>query len=152
MEIVEYLVVIGLSAFKVLVGVASAVTFDMDFIEVFLSVAIGGILGVSIYAFLGNEIRDWLQRRKRANGILSPTAKQIKRLRFVVKIWKRFGIIGVAILTPPFLTPPVGTAIALAFGERVPKIIIYLGVSMIAWSLLFALLGNGISQMMHPTA
>ena len=121
MEFLEYLLVMGLSSSKVLLGVASAVGFDMDFSEIFLTVAVGGVLGIALYATLGKEVRDWVLRRRRAKGVAIKqlTASRIKRLRLLIKIWRRFGIVGIAFLTPPLLTPPVGTAIALAFGERV---------------------------------
>ena len=72
-----------------------------------------------------------------------------RRLRFVVRIWKRFGIIGIAVLTPPFLTPPIGAAIAVSFGEKVSRIILFLGASMVAWSLVFAFFGEWIAGLLH---
>lgn len=151
MEFLEYLLVMGLSSSKVLLGVASAVGFDMDFSEIFLTVGVGGILGIALYATLGKEIRDWFLRRRRAKGIpvKNLTAARIKKLRMLIRIWKRFGIVGIAFLTPPLLTPPVGTAIALAFGERVSKIVLYFGASMVAWSLIFALFSSQISNLIH---
>ena len=89
MEFVEYLVVMGLSAFKVMVGAMAAIKFDMSITEIFLTVALGGTIGVVLYAYLGNEIRSFFSRRKRANGITLPTASRIKRLRMIIRIWKK---------------------------------------------------------------
>ena len=147
MEMVEFFSVVGTSAFKVLVGFGLAAKFEMSVWEGFVSISTGGILGIMLYAYLGARLRDWVVARRRANKMVRhPDAKRIKRLRLYIKIWRRFGIYGIAFLTPPLISPPVGTAIALAFGEKPKRIVLFLGVSVCGWAIIFSLFGNVIQK------
>lgn len=144
MEILEFISVIALSAFKIVPGYALAKGgYDMSILETFLSVGLGGILGISIYTYFGARIRDYFQKRKKETTEKKKLdKKKIRRLRLVIKIWRRFGIWGIAFLTPPILSPPIGTAISLAFGEKPNRIMLYLGVSCILWAFAFAFFGD----------
>ncbi|MBY0433076.1 MAG: hypothetical protein K2U26_03100 [Cyclobacteriaceae bacterium] len=57
--------------------------------------------------------------------------------RFVV-IWKKYGLVGVAFLTPLFLTPIGGTLLAVSSGSPKEKIILYMLISASAWALIFS--------------
>ena len=59
-----------------------------------------------------------------------------------MKVWKKYGIIGIAFLTPPLISPPFGAIIAVAFREPRPRIIAFLATGVVLWSALFALLGD----------
>ena len=75
-----------------------------------------------------------------------------KRKRFTqnnrkfVRIWKKYGLFGVAALTPVLLTPIGGTLLALSSGSPKEKIVIFMFVSASVWSVVFSvtvyLLGN----------
>ena len=49
---------------------------------------------------------------------------------------------GVALLTPPIFTPPIGPAVAVSFGANKHKVAVYMFVSMLLWAILFAFLGE----------
>jgi hypothetical protein len=51
--------------------------------------------------------------------------------------WKKYGLPGIAFLTPVFLTPLGGTLLALGSGSSKEKIIFYMFVSAAVWSLIF---------------
>ncbi|MCB9231816.1 MAG: hypothetical protein H6581_09140 [Bacteroidia bacterium] len=148
MEILEFISVMALSAFKMVPGYALAKGgYDMTVFETFLSVGLGGMIGISIYTYFGAKIRTYFQNRSKARSNQKPLdRKKIKRLRRMIKIWRRFGIWGIAFLTPPILSPPFGTAISLAFGEKSYRIIIFLGISTLLWAFAFAFFGDLITQ------
>ena len=61
------------------------------------------------------------------------------RKRRLVKVWKMFGISGIAFLTPLILTPIGGSIVASAFGEEPRKIIGYMAISGAFWAIVFSL-------------
>jgi membrane protein DedA with SNARE-associated domain len=144
MEILEFLSVAGLSALKVIPGAALAVVYELSPIEIFLTLFIGGMAGIFAFSYFGTRIRDWRKRRRMQKGIQKPY--KIRRIRRIMRIWRKFGLAGVALLTPPMISPPFGAIIAVAFGERLERILIFMAVSMAIWAGLFALLGNQILQ------
>ncbi|HZB13588.1 MAG TPA: hypothetical protein VE467_11185, partial [Chryseolinea sp.] len=60
------------------------------------------------------------------------------RNRRFVTIWKKYGLIGVAALTPILLTPIGGTLLALSSGSPKDKIIFYMFISASVWSVIMS--------------
>ena len=61
-----------------------------------------------------------------------------KTIRIVLKTWRRFGIFGIAILTPLILSPIGGAVIAVSFRVKTRKVILNMIISHVIFSLLFA--------------
>jgi hypothetical protein len=58
--------------------------------------------------------------------------------RRFVTIWKKYGLIGVAALTPVLLTPIGGTLLAVSSGSPKEKIIFYMFISASVWAVIFS--------------
>lgn len=142
MEILEFLSVAGMSALKVIPGVGLAMLYELTALEIFLTLFVGGMIGIIGFSFFGTRIRQWQKRRRMKKNVVKKM--KIKRARRIVKIWRKYGLVGVAFLTPPLISPPFGVAIAVAFGERMERILLYMGISMAFWAGVFALLGDQI--------
>ncbi len=85
---------------------------------------------VLAFAFFGDFIRQHVMRR-----FFNPR-KFTERNRKYVSIWRRYGLFGIAILTPILLTPIGGTLLAISFGTPRNKLILFMFVSAAAWSVL----------------
>lgn len=98
---------------------------------------LGGMLGVVVYLFLGELTR-------RAIGFFYPNyvpgTKLHRRMRIIVRIRQTSGLAGIALLTPIFLSVPVGTYAAIALGYSWHRILVYMFVAFSFWAfLLFGL-------------
>ncbi|MCX7606958.1 MAG: hypothetical protein N2170_06825 [Bacteroidia bacterium] len=127
----QYLSVALLSGVKFMVGVAMSLALGLNFWEQFLSTTIGGIAGVSFFTYLGDTLRSWIARKRNRPLSPLPSAKWSR-------LWEKYGLWGVALLTPPILSPPIGTAIALAFGTPRPLLLWRMSIAMVLWGLFFA--------------
>ncbi len=87
---------------------------------------------VLIFAFFGDFIRQRLLRR------FFNTKKFTERNRKYVWIWRRYGLYGIALLTPILLTPIGGTLLAISFGTPKNKLILFMFVSASAWALILS--------------
>ena len=58
------------------------------------------------------------------------------RTRKIVRIWKRYGLIGLAALTPVLFSIPIGTFFMSRLEKNKKKIVFYMFVSITSWSLL----------------
>jgi uncharacterized membrane protein len=126
--------------FKFVAGPTLGYAAGLSLIEMLL-VTIGGMMtSVILMTFLG----EWMKK-----NVLSKFYKEKKvfsvKNRKIVKIWRKYGPIGIASLTPILLTPIGGTVIMTSF--NVPKNIIfrYMLISGIIWGLIFSI---GIQQIM----
>lgn len=88
---------------------------------------------VVLLTFFGNWIRAKIFGRFRFGKI------DLKKAEKFEKIWKRFGLFGVALLTPVVLTPIGGTLLAVSSGSPKEKILIYMLISASFWSVVISL-------------
>lgn len=120
-------------------GIPAAVfIFGFNFFEAMVVCSTGGIAGVVISSFLIDAIlkkittlinRYYPERNKEKK-------KFTKTNRFIVKVKKNFGVIGVSAVAPLLLSLPLGVFLCLKFfGDR-SKIIFWMSVSILFWTIL----------------
>ncbi|MFZ2906789.1 MAG: hypothetical protein WAZ98_11350 [Cyclobacteriaceae bacterium] len=99
-----------------------------------ISTVAGTMTVVLAFSFAG----DWIR-----NNILNrffPKRKRFsERNRKFVTIWKKYGVAGVAFLTPLLLTPIGGSLLAISFGSPRDKLILYMFISASVWASIFSL-------------
>lgn len=119
---------------KFIFGPIGGYLAKLTYLETVL-LTIGGMMtAVVIFTFLGKQIKTWLASLRRKN---KPKHLFTPKNRKKVKIWRKYGILGVAFLTPLLLTPIGGTLTAVSFGEKPSKILFYMLVSAVFFSFLF---------------
>jgi len=138
---------------------------DLNFWMTNICIITGGMLGVSLIIYLSDHIipvyraikkvikkyyyggkqifakptvdidqpvevhYDYVTRRDRKRKVFTP------RNRRIIKLWKKFGLIGVAALTPVIFSIPIGTFIITRLEHNHRKIMIYMFISITLWSL-----------------
>lgn len=91
------------------------------------------VAGMMTVVFVFTFFADWIRTR-----IVSRFFKKRKKFsrnsRRFVTIWRKYGLFGVATLTPVVLTPIGGTLLAVSSGSPKEKIILYMFISASVWS------------------
>lgn len=108
-EWVKYLSVATAAAIKFIAGPLAGLAMGLAWYETALSSAAGMMISVVFTTYIGKGIMVLINRWRKA-----PSRKFTWSSRLAVRIWKRFGIIGIALLTPLIFTPIGGTVIAVA--------------------------------------
>ncbi len=137
--------------------------YDFSVVETVLYCVIGGMLGVLIFSYLSKpffRLEHWIVMKFRKHfskpepfsppvadveGALEIKYEYIdrdarkrrvftKRNRRIVKVWKKYGLTGIAIITPVILSIPIGTIVANSLESNRKKILIYMFVSILLWS------------------
>ena len=96
-------------------------------LSVFVTVA-GMMCSVLLFTFLGRILREKVIKKYFSSG-----KTFTKRSRRFVRIWQKYGEIGVAILTPLLLTPIGGTIMLSSTGTKKSKIVLYMLLSAVFW-------------------
>ncbi|OFY20133.1 MAG: hypothetical protein A2W98_12360 [Bacteroidetes bacterium GWF2_33_38] len=124
----------------------SVLKYNLGYLETVLITTAGGFLGVLTFAFLTNVIVDawsWFievaglsESLNKLNNKLFPSNSKSfsKKNRLIIKIKGKYGLIGLAILTPIFLSIPVGTFLSLRYYPNFKVTILYLLLSVAIWS------------------
>ena len=136
--------------------------YEFTLLESVIYCIIGGMLGVIVFSYLSKpffKLEHWLFRKfrrwKQKPRIFSKPEVDLdgnfivnyeyvdkdekrkvftKKNRRIVQIWKKYGLMGIAIVTPIFLSIPIGTIIANSLEERKKKILLYMFFSILFWS------------------
>ncbi len=147
--LLKYLSVFLISTLKFIGGPVLGEAEHLSFLETFAFTVLGMMATVVIVTYLGTWIRRRffersLNKRKSTKPNITPKRRRL------VRIWQRFGIRGLAFLTPIFFSPVIGTVLAVAFGERRPRIIRYMLVSAVFWGLILTFAVHQLGHLIWP--
>ena len=130
----KILTVIFLSGIKFMIAIPlSAIKYDFNFIQTFLLSVAGGVIGVFVFSFLSDKIYKFIQKRSQ-NKIKKRSVKKA----FAIITARKYGLIGIALLTPILFSIPIGTYLALYFFPEKRKTIPILITSVVGWSLVLS--------------
>jgi flagellar biosynthesis protein FlhB len=129
-ELLTYLTIYASSTIKFIFGPSIGVASQANWILTSICTAMGMMTSVVVFSFFGNQIRGLVKL------IFNQEKKKVftKRNRQFVRIWKSYGVVGVAFFTPLLLTPIGGTILANAFGCSRSDIFKYMMISSLFWS------------------
>jgi hypothetical protein len=146
-EILQWLSVIAMATVKDLPALGMAMLYKMDRWEIFVSLVVGSMIGVAFFTFFGLRIQRWRKERRHQLGIKKPL--NYRKARKWKRMWLRFGLPGISLLTPILFGPAMGALICVIFERRQGRIMLYMGVSISLWSVVFALLGHQVMEFFH---
>ena len=130
--------------FKFVIGPTTGIFSGLGIVETALLAGTGMTLSVLIFSSGGKVLRDWWFASFSHDRKLFST-----RNRRIVRFWIRFGLPGMALLTPVVFSPIVGTLLAVSFGGNRRKVLLWMTASAFFWgfALSFALsfLHNGLN-------
>ena len=143
--IVKWLSIVLLSSVKFIAGPLLGKGYNLPWWETAFFTFIGMMISVILFSTIA---RGFFY--KYLKGIFQRNDKRITPYkRRIVKVWTKFGISGVAFLTPILLTPIGGSIVAASFGAQPGKIIGYMAVSAAFWATIFSLGLNFIPYNFH---
>jgi membrane protein DedA with SNARE-associated domain len=134
-EILKAIPVYFSSMLKFILGPIGGFAAGLNLVTTILTTVFGMMTVVFLFTYFG----DWLKANV-VNRFRRKDRKvdEKKNTRFA-NIWKRYGLVGVALLTPIVLTPIGGTLLAVSSGSPKEKIIFYMFISAAAWSVVFSI-------------
>ncbi|MDF2435695.1 MAG: hypothetical protein K0Q95_71 [Bacteroidota bacterium] len=134
----EIVLIFLLSTVKFVFGaVPMALAAGFSFFEAVTVTSIGGITGVTIFVFMSEKIVERLKKRKlekQHNKQEAPKKKFTKKNKIIVWVKMRFGLIGIAFLTPLLLSIPIGCFLAVRYFKNKHRILVFMFLSILFWS------------------
>lgn len=117
------------------ISVPSAIAlFDFNLWKVLIVTCSGGITGVILFTNISAVLMKWWHNAKMQYFRNHRHPKVFtKGNRRIIRIKKRFGIWGIALVTPLGLSIPVGTFIAERFYKDKKKVVLVFSTAVIFW-------------------
>ena len=134
-ELGEAIWVMLISSFKhTLAGIPSGYAFGFALPEVILYTAIGGIASVAFFMYFASTMKKvylwYLKKRGKT------PRKFTKTNRFIVRVKQRFGLYGLAFITPPIISVPIGSIIVATIYKNKTRAFAFLVGGVLFWSVL----------------
>ncbi len=133
-EVLKISGVYFLSMFKFFLGPITGYASKLNLFTTILATVAGSMTTVMLLTFFG----DWI-RAKILNRLTKNKKKFSSKNRRVITFWRKYGLIGVAVLMPMLFTPPGATLIAVSFGTPKDKIIISMFLSSAFWAVVISI-------------
>ncbi len=149
-KFVQILIISGL---KFIIAPPISLEMGFSWFQTVLFTTIGGIIGVIVSYYLGEillklfrillvqikAILIYLKRVKLTESAIANNKKVQKKIftkknRFIVNIKGRFGLFGLAAITPIFLSIPLGTILISKYYPNKSKVFFALSSSVACWS------------------
>ena len=124
----KYLTVIVSSIVKFIFGPFEGLDLGLTKIDTALATAFGMMISVVLITLFFHFFKTKVFPRFSKKRKLFTVANRRK-----VRVWSKYGILGVSFLTPVILSPIGGALIANAFGEKKYKIFLWMSVMALGW-------------------
>src|SRR5690606_25143760 len=95
-ELIKYISVFLLSSIKFFGGPVAGLSMGLSFFETCLLTIAGMMASVLLFSVIGTSVRKWYAHRQRLKN--KPVFS--KQSRRIVMVWQKFGVGGIAFLTP----------------------------------------------------
>ncbi|HLP14350.1 MAG TPA: hypothetical protein VK177_20645 [Flavobacteriales bacterium] len=122
MKIGSYIFVFFISSVKFLFAPGTALAIPLSYWETIIVTCAGGFTGVCVFYFGAGALFRRAERKRKAreeflrkHDKYIPPKKFTRGNKFVVRTKRRFGLIGLAIVTPALISIPFGSIILARF-------------------------------------
>ena len=128
-EALTILTIYVLCMFKIIFGPTMGYAAGLSPLVTVIVTVAGMMTTILIITFFGEKLRETVLRR-----FLKPKKVFTPKNRRFVKIWRKYGEMGISFLTPILLSPPGGAIIAMALGGSRKKTVGYMFLWSVVWS------------------
>jgi hypothetical protein len=160
-SLLKLLIVFALSSVKFLLAPPLSFGLGLNFLQTLASTSAGGIMGVFVFFYLSRwalrlydsyasrYVHEFIHRMAVKINLehlahrFFPLSKKKKKIftfsnKLYVRIRRKYGFIGIIILTPILLSIPIGTFLLARFYPRRSHLVLYLSGSVVMWSLIMS--------------
>lgn len=127
MELVaKFITVTGLGIIELWAAIPAGTVLRLHPLLNGLASGLGAIIGALLVIIIGDRLRNWLlkkKEKKQNNG-------QIYR------IWNKYGVIGLGILSPLITGAPLGAAIGISLGASPKRLLFWMSIGIVVWTIL----------------
>lgn len=131
----EIFTVAGLATFEIYAAIPAGFAFGMHPGTIFTASLIGGLVGVFVAAFLGDQIRAFFNRNK------EPRLDKPKE-GLIYRLWDKYGVIGVGFLGTMTVGAPISLAVGVGFNVPLKKLIVWCCMGVLVRCALFTTIGH----------
>ena len=127
----------ALATFEIYAAIPAGFAFDLHPFVIFSASAIGGLFGVFVSAYLGDKIKNWLNKFRKQK-VEKPKAEP----GFILKIWEKYGVIGLGLVGTMTVGAPISIGVGVGFNVPTNKMVFWCSLGVLIRCTLFTTIGH----------
>lgn len=88
---------------------------------------LGAIIGALLVILVGDRLRNWILKKKK---------KSEENKSQIYKIWDKYGVIGLGVLSPLLTGAPLGAAIGISLGAPPKRLLFWMSIGIVIWTII----------------
>ena len=129
--------VAALATFEIYAAIPAGFAFGLNPFIIFATSTIGGLFGVFVSAYLGDKIKKWVNKFRK-----SKEEKPKSEPGFILKIWKKYGVIGLGLLGTMTVGAPISIGVGAGFNVPTNKMVFWCSLGVLIRCILFTSIGH----------
>jgi hypothetical protein len=125
--ITSTLLVFGAGILELWLAIPVGLAIDLNPVIIFIASALGAIFAAFLVSAVGNSIRERVIKWRYGEN------KDLKSSRYY-KIWNKYGVIGLGLLSPLLFGAPLGAALGIALGSTKKPLLLWMSIGIVIWS------------------
>ncbi len=121
------LLVFGAGILELWAAIPLGLAINLNPVIIGTASALGAILAAFLVIMVGDRIREMIIKWRYGEN------KDLKDSRYY-KIWNKYGIVGLGLISPLIFGAPLGAALGVALGAREKPLLIWMSIGIIIWS------------------
>ena len=128
MELVaKFITVIGLGIIELWAAIPAGTALKLHPLLNGLAAGLGAIIGALLVIIIGDRLRNWLLKKKE---------NKQKNKGQIYRIWNKYGVIGLGMLSPLITGASLGAAIGISLGASPKRLLFWMSIGIVFWTIL----------------
>lgn len=124
--VMKMLAVLGLGVIELWAAIPAGLALQLHPLLTGIMAALGSIIAAVVVALLGARARHWIMHWRGRDAI-----KPDSRIR---RIWIRYGVVGLGLLSPLITGAPLGAALGVTLGVPTGRLLLWMSAGIALWS------------------
>jgi membrane protein YqaA with SNARE-associated domain len=135
--IYKILTVAALATFEIYAAIPAGFAFKLNPFVIFSASLVGGLVGVFVAGYLGDKIKNWFNKLRK-----NKTDKPKKEPGFILKIWEKYGVIGLGLIGTLTVGAPISIGVGVGFNVPTNKMVFWCCLGVLIRCTLFTIIGH----------
>lgn len=131
--LIKFITVTGLGIIELWAAIPAGTALKLHPLLNGITSAFGAIIGAVVVIFFGDRLRQWLLKKRE---------KKEKNKGRIYRIWEKYGLIGLGMLSPLLTGAPLGAAIGISLGASPKRLIIRMSIGIVIWTVLLTIIST----------
>lgn len=135
MNLESIIIIFAASVIELWLAIPLGLVMDVNPLIIIIVSAIGAIVAAVVVTILGENLRTRLLKWKYGDE----NALQETKL---YKVWNKYGVVGLGLLSPLLFGAPLGAAVGIALGAQKNSLLLWMSMGIILWSVGLTIAGS----------